>query len=126
VQGEWWSNGTALHYVFNLEAFRPWPALSDFVDSHHLVVGFACYLTVLVQVAFPFTLFGKLKYVVLAILTGMHLGIAVLLGMPIFSGAMIIADGVFLPDRFYRALARAITRAMKSARRSPGVPKPSP
>jgi len=36
----------------------------------------------------------------------MHLGIAVLLGMPVFSGAMIIADGVFLPDRFYRSLAR--------------------
>jgi hypothetical protein len=107
VQGEWWSNGTALHYVLNLEAFRPWPALSDLVTSHPLVLAAACHLTVLVQVAFPFTLFSKLKYGVLAVLTGMHLGIAVLLGMPVFSMAMIIADGVFLPDGFYRSIARA-------------------
>jgi hypothetical protein len=36
----------------------------------------------------------------------MHVNIAVLMGLPLFSGAMIVADAVFLPDRFYRALAR--------------------
>jgi hypothetical protein len=36
----------------------------------------------------------------------MHLGIAVLMGLPLFSGAMIIADAAFLPDRFYRSLGR--------------------
>jgi hypothetical protein len=32
----------------------------------------------------------------------MNLGIAVLMGLPLFSGAMIVADAVFLPDRFCR------------------------
>ncbi|MEV5463484.1 HTTM domain-containing protein, partial [Streptomyces cellulosae] len=34
VQGASWGSGTALHYALNLELFRPWPALSHFVDSH--------------------------------------------------------------------------------------------
>jgi hypothetical protein len=103
VQGGTWGNGTALHYVVNLDLFRPWPELSLMVDEHDVMIGIACYLTVLLQVAFPFVLFGRLKYPVLTMLLGMHVGIAVLMGLPLFSGAMIIADAVFLPDRFYRS-----------------------
>jgi hypothetical protein len=106
VQGGTWGNGTALHYVLNLDLFRPWPELSLAVDEHDVMIGIACYLTVLLQVAFPFVLFGRLKYPVLTMLLGMHVGIAVLMGLPLFSGAMIIADAVFLPDRFYRSLGR--------------------
>jgi len=108
VQGGSWGNGTALHYVLNLDLFRPWPELSLLADEHDVLIAVACYLTVLVQVAFPFVLFGRLKYPVLTVLLGMHLGIAVLMGLPLFSGAMIIADAAFLPDRFYRALGQRL------------------
>lgn len=101
VQGGKWGDGTALHYVMNLELFRPWPALSQLVDGHAVFMAVAGYLTVLLQVAFPFVLFGRLKYPVLVMLSGMHLGIALLLGLPLFSGAMIVADAVFVPDRFW-------------------------
>jgi hypothetical protein len=104
VQGSFWGDGTALHYVLNLELFQPWPVLSHVLDQYPLVIAAVGYLTVLTQVAFPFVLFGRLKYPVLVMLLSMHLGIAVLLGLPLFSGAMIIADAVFLPDRFYAAL----------------------
>ncbi|MFF6874847.1 HTTM domain-containing protein [Streptomyces sp. NPDC012474] len=113
VQGSTWGNGTALHYALNLELFRPWPALSNFVDEHTLVIAIAGYLTVLLQVAFPFVLFGRLKYPVLTMLLGMHLGIAVLMGLPLFSGAMIVADAVFLPDRFYIRLADLYRRLVR-------------
>lgn len=113
VQGALWGGGTALHYVLNLELFRPWPALSHFVDEHTLVVAVAGYLTVLLQVAFPFVLFGRLKYPVLAMLLGMHIGIAVLMGLPLFSGAMIVADAVFLPDRFYAFLPHLCRRVVR-------------
>jgi hypothetical protein len=106
VQGGTWGNGTALHYVLNQELFRPWPSLSNFVDSYPLLVAGACYTTVLLQVAFPFVLFSRFKYAVLTMLLSMHLGIAVLMGLPLFSAAMIVADAVFLPDRFYRFVAR--------------------
>jgi hypothetical protein len=106
VQGSFWADGTALHYVLNLELFQPWPALSHFVDQYPIAIAAIGYLTVLTQVAFPFVLFGRLKYPVLALLLGMHVGIAVLLGLPAFSGAMIVADAVFFPDRFYTFLPR--------------------
>ncbi|MFF5788745.1 HTTM domain-containing protein [Streptomyces sp. NPDC012693] len=106
VQGSTWGGGTALHYALNLELFQPWPALSHLVDTFPTAIAIASYVTVLVQVAFPFVLFGRLKYPVLTVLLGMHIGIAVLMGLPVFSGAMIVADAVFLPDRFYTFLPR--------------------
>lgn len=106
VQGPSWANGTALHYVLNIDLFRPWPGLSQIIDGHYVLIAVVGYLTVLVQVAFPFVLFGRLKYPVLILLLGMHVNIAVLMGLPVFSGAMIVADAVFLPDRFYRSLGR--------------------
>ena len=109
VQGGLWRDGTALHYVLNLDLFQPWPGLSHLADHHHVLMGIAAYVTVLVQVAVPFTLFSRVKYVVLGLLAGMHIGIAVLLGLPVFSGAMIIADAVFLPDRLL-GLRRRRTR----------------
>ncbi|WP_107417266.1 HTTM domain-containing protein [Streptomyces sp. CB00455] len=115
VQGSSWSNGTALHYVLNLELFRPWPALSLMLDEHPVVIAIAGYLTVLLQVAFPFVLFGRLKYPVLTMLLGLHVAIAVLLGLPLFSAVMIVADAVFLPDRFYRSLGRLRPRTLRAA-----------
>ncbi|MFE1051422.1 HTTM domain-containing protein [Streptomyces rochei] len=122
VQGSYWADGTALHYVLHLELFQPWPALSLLLDQYPLAIAAISYLTVLTQVAFPFVLFGRLKYPVLAVLLGMHAGIAVLLGLPVFSGAMIIADAVFLPDRFYTSLPRL---GRRTARRL-GVRLPRP
>ncbi|WP_107358145.1 HTTM domain-containing protein [Streptomyces agglomeratus] len=113
VQGLKWGDGTALHYILNIDLFRPWPELSQMIDGHHVLLAAVGYLTVLVQVAFPFVLFGRLKYPVLAMLLGMHVNIAVLMGLPLFSGAMIVADAVFLPDRFYRAVGRVGRRAVK-------------
>ncbi|MEV2247559.1 HTTM domain-containing protein [Streptomyces sp. NPDC049970] len=107
VQGASWGGGTAIHYVLNLDLFQPWPALSHLVDQYPTVIAVASYVTVLLQVAFPFVLFGRLKYPVLAMLLGMHIGIAVLMGLPLFSGAMIVADAAFLPDRFYMFLGRS-------------------
>ncbi|MEU5657696.1 HTTM domain-containing protein [Streptomyces sp. NPDC047737] len=126
VQGASWGGGTAIHYVLNLELFQPWPALSHLVDQYPTVIAVASYVTVLLQVAFPFVLFGRLKYPVLAMLLGMHIGIAVLMGLPLFSGAMIVADAAFLPDRFYMFLARSARRmAARAGLRRQSVPEES-
>ncbi|MEW2166555.1 HTTM domain-containing protein [Streptomyces sp. NPDC007084] len=113
VQGASWGAGTALHYVLNLRLFQPWPGLSHLVDQHTVLIAIAGYLTVLLQVAFPFVLFGRLKYPVLVMLLGMHTGIALLMGLPLFSGAMIVADAAFLPDRCYAALPALCRRAAR-------------
>ncbi|WP_242646940.1 MULTISPECIES: HTTM domain-containing protein [Streptomyces] len=123
VQGGTWRDGTALHYVLNLDLFRPWPGLSHVADSHQLLMAIVGYLTVLVQVACPFALFSRLKYVVLVLLIGMHVGIAVLLGLPVFSGAMIIADAVFLPDGFFLFLQRTWRARLSRPAAEAMVPK---
>ncbi|MFJ5611509.1 HTTM domain-containing protein [Streptomyces sp. NPDC093221] len=122
VQGASWGNGTALHDVLNLPLFQPWPALSHLADSFPTVLVIAGYVTVLVQVAFPFVLFGRLKYPVLVVLIGMHTGIALFLGLPLFSAAMIIADTAFLPDRLYLSLSAHLRRFRRP---TPAPPDPT-
>jgi hypothetical protein len=113
VQGGLWGDGTAMHYVLHLELFNPWPEVSRLLDGYQVPIMAVGYLTVLLQVALPFVLFSRLKYPVLTMMLGMHLSIALLMGLPVFSGAMIVADAVFLPDRFYRSLGALARRALR-------------
>lgn len=101
IQGSRWQDGTALYYPLKLEYFTPWPALSDLLASSGVMVMVLSYATVIVQVAFPFTLFNRrVKNVLLGAMICEHVGIALLLGLPFFSMAMIAADAVFLPTTF--------------------------
>lgn len=122
VQGSRWQDGTALYYPLHLDYFTPWPWLSGLLASSAVLVFLLSYGTVLVQVAFPFTLLHRrLKNVLLALMMLEHLGIAVVLGLPIFSLAMIAADAVFLPTA---ALVWVAGRVRTGARgwRTSGAP----
>ncbi|RDG36319.1 HTTM domain-containing protein [Streptomyces corynorhini] len=111
IQGSRWQDGTALYYPLHLDYFSPWPVLSDLLASNALMVLVLTYGTVIVQVAFPFTLFNRrVKNVLLVAMMLEHAGIAVLLGLPFFSLAMIAADAVFLPTNFLRWLGAAVSR----------------
>ncbi|WP_405821572.1 HTTM domain-containing protein [Streptomyces sp. NBC_00838] len=117
IQGSRWQDGTALYYPLNLDYFAPWPALSDLLASSGVMVMVLTYGTVMVQVAFPFTLFNRrVKNVLLVAMMLEHAGIALLLGLPFFSLAMIAADAVFLPTSF---LVRVGDMAARSARMLP-------
>ncbi|UKY51393.1 HTTM domain-containing protein [Streptomyces inhibens] len=101
IQGSRWQDGTAVFYPMHLDYFSPWPALSELLGSNGLMVMLVTYGTVIVQVAFPFTLFNRrLKNVLLVVMICEHLSIAFLLGLPFFSLAMVAADAVFLPTNF--------------------------
>lgn len=111
IQGSRWQDGTALYYPLKLDYFTPWPGLSGLLASSALAVMVLTYATVIVQVAFPFTLFNRrVKNVLLVVMIGEHAGIAVLLGLPFFSMAMIAADAVFLPTVFLVWLGAMVTR----------------
>jgi hypothetical protein len=112
VQGSRWQDGTAVYYPLQLEYFSPWPALADLLSASGTLVLLVTYGTVAVQVAFPFTLFNRrVKNVLLALMIIEHAGIAVVLGLPFFSLAMIAADAVFLPTSFLRRLGERAARA---------------
>ncbi|WP_128377557.1 HTTM domain-containing protein [Streptomyces cavernae] len=112
IQGTRWQDGTAVYYPLHLDSFSPWPALSDLLSSSGVLVLLVTYGTVLVQVAFPFTLFNRrVKNVLLAVMMTEHAAIAVVLGLPFFSLAMIAADAVFLPTSFLKRLGGWAARA---------------
>ncbi|MEU6573218.1 HTTM domain-containing protein [Streptomyces sp. NPDC046805] len=111
IQGSRWQDGTAVYYPLHLDSFSPWPALADLLSSSGTLVMLMTYGTVMVQVAFPFTLFNRrVKNVLLAAMMTEHAVIAVVLGLPFFSLAMIAADAVFLPTSFLRRLGLWVAR----------------
>ena len=109
VQGSMWQDGTAISYVLQLHWFQPWPGLDSWLLGHAMVLAIMGYVTVLVQVGFAFTVFTpRLKYPSLLVLAGMHLSIAVVLGLPFFSLFMLIGDAVFLSGRVWRAVEERV------------------
>ncbi|MGR6971604.1 HTTM domain-containing protein [Streptomyces cynarae] len=130
IQGSRWQDGTAVYYPLHLDSFSPWPALSDLLSSQGTLVLLVTYGTVAAQVAFPFTLFNRrVKNVLLAFMMTEHAVIAVVLGLPFFSLAMIAADAVFLPTSFLRRLGGWASRArgrLAAARVARALPRPRP
>lgn len=125
AQGHLWQNGTAMYYVLHIDWFQPWPGLSGLVAGNSIGICAIAYVTVFMQIGFPFAIFTKrLKYVVLVVLLGMHIGIAVLLGLPVFSLVMVVGDSVFLPDAFWRAAGdrvRVLVAARRTGRAAPAT-----
>ncbi len=112
IQGSRWQDGTAVYYPLHLDYFSPWPALGDLLTTFGPMVLLVTYGTVAVQVAFPFTVFNRrLKNVLLVFMMLEHAVIAVVLGLPFFSLAMIAADAVFLPTSFLVRVGGWVARA---------------
>lgn len=125
IQGSRWQDGTAVYYPLHLDYFSPWPALADLLSANGTLVMLVTYGTVIVQVAFPFTLFNRrVKNVLLAAMMTEHAVIAVVLGLPFFSLAMIAADSVFLPTAFLLWLGGRAARARDRVRRRGGPSLP--
>ncbi|MEU3958392.1 HTTM domain-containing protein [Streptomyces buecherae] len=126
IQGTRWQDGTAVHYPLHLDYFSPWPSLTDALGSSGTLVMLLSYGTVFVQVAFPFALLNRrAKNVLLAVMMMEHVGIAVVLGLPFLSLAMIAADAVFLPTNFLRWVGSTLRRARgRLSRRAPAPPGP--
>ncbi|MBO1333518.1 HTTM domain-containing protein [Streptomyces sp. VRA16 Mangrove soil] len=112
IQGSRWQDGTAVYYPLHLDYFSPWPALGELLTTFGPMVMLVTYGTVVVQVAFPFTVFNRrVKNVLLVFMMIEHTFIAVMLGLPFFSLAMIAADAVFLPTPFLRFVGDRVARA---------------
>ncbi|MFE5035178.1 HTTM domain-containing protein [Streptomyces sp. NPDC056683] len=125
IQGSRWQDGTAVYYPLHLDYFSPWPALADLLSGNGTMVMLVTYGTVIVQVAFPFTLFNRrVKNVLLAAMMTEHAVIAVVLGLPFFSLAMITADSVFLPTSFLHRVGGWVARARERVlrRTTPELP----
>jgi hypothetical protein len=120
IQGSLWQGGSALYYPLHLDYFDPWPGLSHLLASHPVPVFLITYGTVMVQVSFPFLVFNRrIKNVLLVLMMIEHAAIAVTLGLPFFSLAMISADAVFLPTGFLQRVGARLSRANAASRSGP-------
>jgi hypothetical protein len=124
IQGSRWEDGTALYYPLHIQDFTPWPAFSHALAASGVIVMLISYGTVIVQVAFPFTLLNRrAKNTLLVLMMAEHAGIAITLGLPFFSMAMISADSVFLPTSFLLWAGAKATRAVTPRRGRSAIPE---
>lgn len=106
VQGSLWQDGTAVYYPLNSELYGVFPFLSDLLTASTWITVLATYFTVIIQIAFPFMLFNRVtrRIALLGILV-MHSGIAVVMGLPFFSGIMASADAVLVSGATWTTIA---------------------
>lgn len=104
AMGELWQSGTALYYILQVEEFSH-PFFRDLILSSDVILVFGAYMAVFVQLAFPFLVFNRYtKYIGMAGIICMHLGIAVVMGLFSFSFIMIANQLLFLSDKEYTTL----------------------
>ncbi|MBC3844663.1 HTTM domain-containing protein [Streptacidiphilus sp. 4-A2] len=121
IQGSLWQHGTAVYFPVHIAYFQVWPFLSNLLTASTITVFIITYGTVFIQVLFPFAILNrKAKNILLAVMFTEHLCIAVVLGLPFFSLAMLSADSVFLPTCFLlragNRIKTALTRSAASLR----------
>lgn len=113
-QGEEWLNGTAIYYALSIDQFHVLPALSELAWQSAPVVAIATWAALWVQMLFPVLILWKpTRYAAVLLITGMHLGIAVLLGLWPFSLAMIALDLLLVRDGSWRRLAGRVVRVRR-------------
>lgn len=122
VQGSMWQDGTAIYYPLKLDTFAPWPWLSSIVYHFPIVVTAISYVSVLIQVLFPAMLLNPVtRRAALAVILGMHLGIAILMGLPLFSAAMMFADMVLIRRNTYLRIERYAHSPLSRVRLRRGI-----
>ncbi|MGW0903249.1 HTTM domain-containing protein [Streptomyces sp. NPDC002853] len=115
IRGSTWRDGSALHYALRLDDFATFPELSGWLAGQGSVLALLAYVTVASQLLFPALVFvPRLKYAALVVMLGTHLGIGLLMALPMFSAITIVGDLVFLPTAFWLGAARAV-RLLRSS-----------
>ena len=105
VQGDLWQHGTALYYPLSLHEYAVVPWLNNLLTSFPVMLTLATYFAVYVQLFFAVGLLHPVsRRIALIGIILLHIGIAVLMGLPWFSLSMIAFDAIFVSSRTYMAL----------------------
>ncbi|SFX47986.1 Vitamin K-dependent gamma-carboxylase [Thermoactinomyces sp. DSM 45891] len=102
LMGEVWSNGTALYYISQVDAFSR-PSLTYFVENFMYLSVLFSYLSIFIKLAFPFIILNKrLKLCAVLALCSFHFGILVGMGLLSFSMVMISMEFLIFTDQEYK------------------------
>jgi hypothetical protein len=115
LAGGTWQNGTALYYVFQSNQFSaPW--LPGWFKSSALLLTAMSLMVVVSQISFAFLApVRKARIIICLALIGMHVGIAMTMGLVRFSLVMIAVLALLVPDSTY---IRLVPRLKVFVRRS--------
>ena len=122
VQSEVWKDGTAVYYPLQTDAYSPWnDVLHPLYASSAFIAG-ATYTAIFVQMFFPvFLIYRPTRFVALIVVTGMHLGIGLLMGIMYFSLVMIAVDMILVSDGSWVRAGAWVAKRVRAARdRGPG------
>ncbi|RLP70672.1 HTTM domain-containing protein [Mycetocola reblochoni] len=115
--GDPWSGGYAVYNPLMTERFGTWPVLSDLATAWGPAVTAFTWGSIILQLCFPMMLLTRpTRIVALLGIMSFHVGIAVLMGLPWFSLAMIALDFIFVRDRTWRRLASSASARLRAAR----------
>lgn len=116
VQSPRWLDGTAVYYPLHTEAYSPWHDVLEPVFSIAPVIAASSWLAIIAQLLFPVALvYRPTRMLGLAVITGMHAGIGIFMGIGFFSLAMIAVDVVLVSDKSWaRAWATLRHRIVSS------------
>lgn len=102
AQGSRWQDGTAVFYPLQLPEYTVFPWLSSLVTASPVLTNVVTYIAVFAQMFIVVALLHPVsRRLALMAVIGMHAGIAVLMGLPWFSLAMIAFDAIFISSRTY-------------------------
>jgi predicted DCC family thiol-disulfide oxidoreductase YuxK len=112
LRGDEWWNGDAIWFVFaNIDYYNR--VVLDLLASHYWLVNVATYLTVLIEIAFPFLIWQRrTRPYLLAAAIFLHLQFAIFMGMPYFSFVMVMGHMSFVRPEWLTRLGEAWKRRM--------------
>jgi hypothetical protein len=121
IQSSVWRDGTAVYYPLQTDAYSPWHDVLQSLYASSAFIAGATYTAIVLQLFFPvFLLYRPARLVALVVITAMHLGIGLMMGIMYFSLVMIAVDMILVSDRSW-VRAQQMLRVRRSSRRS-GVP----
>jgi hypothetical protein len=116
VQSDVWLNGTAVYYPLQTQAYSPWSDVLSPIITNATIVSASTYAALVIQLFFPvMLLYRPTRAAALVLVTGMHAGIGILMGILYFSLVMIAVDMILVSDATWREL-QARTMGIRSRR----------
>ncbi len=107
LQGSSWWHGHALWYALTNYEYANLPI--GWLADHFWLINLLTYLTILLELAYPFLVWGQRRIWLLAEAVALHLGIAILMGLYIFSFVMVFGHLAFLREAWLCAARDAWT-----------------
>ncbi|MGO1973801.1 MAG: HTTM domain-containing protein [Propionibacteriaceae bacterium] len=120
-----WQQGYAIYNPLMTQRFGPWPELNELITAWAPMVTAVSWSSIILQLCFPMMLLRRpTRVIALFGILSFHIGIAVLMGLPWFSLAMVAIDSIFIRDVTWRYVTTSLGQWWRQARGGPPAEPP--